>query len=74
MKTHKNDNGESYFSTVNDNGETIFSFTTDFEDIWSQEDQDLHEEREHKAKMHALEAAQAAFEALQATGKEATND
>ena len=45
MKTHKNDNGEAYFSKTNEDGETIFSFTQDFEDYWSQDDQDLHENR-----------------------------
>jgi hypothetical protein len=34
----------------------------------------LHEEKQHKARMHALEAAQGAFEALQAIGKEASDD
>ena len=34
----------------------------------------LHEEKEHKVRMHALEEAQAAFETLQATMKEVNND
>jgi hypothetical protein len=42
ITTHTNQNGVPYYSTTNDNGETIYSFTTDFEDIWSQEDEESH--------------------------------
>lgn len=42
MKTHKNHNGETYYSKTNEDGETVYSFTETFEDIWSQEDQDLY--------------------------------
>jgi hypothetical protein len=48
MNTHKNDNGETYFSTTTDKGETIFSFTQDFTDYWSKDEQDLHENRKHQ--------------------------
>jgi hypothetical protein len=40
IHTHTNHNGINYYSTTNENGETIYSFTTDFEDRWSQDDQD----------------------------------
>ena len=40
IKTHLNKTGSTYYSTTNNDGETIYSFTSDFEDIWSQEDQD----------------------------------
>lgn len=40
--THTNAKGTPYFSKVTDDGETIYSFTEDFEDIWTQEDEDLH--------------------------------
>jgi hypothetical protein len=42
ITTHTNQNGVPYYSTTNDNGETIYSFTTDFEDIWLQEDEESH--------------------------------
>ena len=42
ITTYTNANGIAYYSTTNENGETIYSFTEDFEDIWSQDDQDLH--------------------------------
>lgn len=41
MNTHKNDNGETYYSMQDDYGETVYSFTPDFEDIWNQDDEDL---------------------------------
>ena len=40
--THANAQGIPYFSKVDDDGATIYSFTEDFEDIWTQEDEDLH--------------------------------
>ena len=42
ITTYTTANGIAYYSTTNENGETIYSFTEDFEDIWSQDDQDLH--------------------------------
>lgn len=48
MKTitkHTNANGIAYYSTADENGETTYSFTTDFEDIWSQDDEDLESAR-----------------------------
>lgn len=42
ITAHTNANGIPYFSKVADDGSTIYSFTEDFEDIWSQEDEDLH--------------------------------
>ena len=45
INQHKNHNHILYFSTSNETGETIYSFTPDFEDIWTQEDQDLHNQK-----------------------------
>lgn len=42
IKTHTNKNGETYYSRSDENGDTIYSFTPDFEDIWTQEDEDLY--------------------------------
>jgi len=42
MKTEINTNGETYFSKVGENGEIIYSFSENFEDTWSQEDEDLY--------------------------------
>jgi hypothetical protein len=42
ITNHTNTAGVTYFSKVTDNGETIYSFTEDFEDIWTQDDEDLH--------------------------------
>jgi hypothetical protein len=36
---HINHNGVTYYSTEDEDGQTIYSFTEDFEDIWTQEDQ-----------------------------------
>lgn len=44
ISTHKNHNGILFFST-DENGETIYSFSPDFEDIWTQEDQDFHNQK-----------------------------
>ena len=35
--------GNVYYSTTDENGVTIYSFTEDFEDIWTQDDQDAIE-------------------------------
>ena len=40
--TYINANGILYFSKISEDGLTIYSFTEDFEDTWSQEDEDLH--------------------------------
>lgn len=40
--THTNAAGISFFSKVTDEGETIYSFTEEFDDIWTQEDEDFH--------------------------------
>jgi hypothetical protein len=42
MKINKHTNADqnAYYSTTDENGQTIYSFTEDFEDIWTQEDQD----------------------------------
>ena len=32
---HTNQNGEPYYSRLNENQEREYSFTTDFEDIWT---------------------------------------
>jgi hypothetical protein len=42
---YTNTNGIEYYSTKDENGDTIYSFTKEFEDIWSQEDQDLEDSR-----------------------------
>ena len=41
---HINSNGTIYYSTKQ-LGETIYSFTEDFEDIWTQDDQDIEDSR-----------------------------
>jgi hypothetical protein len=43
ITTHTNSDGTPYYSTTDENGQTIYSFTKDFEDIWTQEDQDAIE-------------------------------
>jgi hypothetical protein len=43
MKSHTNAAGATYFSITDENGQTIYSFTPDFEDIWTQDDQDAIE-------------------------------
>jgi len=43
ITTHINADGTPYYSTTDENGQTIYSFTKDFEDIWTQEDQDAIE-------------------------------
>ena len=40
ITAHTNDAGTAYYSMTDENGQTIYSFTDDFEDIWSQDDQD----------------------------------
>ena len=45
IDTYTNANGIEYYSTTDESGDTIYSFTKDFEDIWSQEDQDLEASR-----------------------------
>jgi len=42
INTLTNANGETYFSKEDENGEMIFSFSENFEDTWSQEDEDLY--------------------------------
>lgn len=42
MNKHTNENGIPYFSKLSDDGSTIYSFSEDFEDIWSQDIQDLY--------------------------------
>lgn len=39
---HVNQNGILYFSTTDVDGKTIYSFSPDFEDIWTQDDEDLY--------------------------------
>jgi len=36
VKTHTNENGDKYYSRLNDNQEREYSFTIDFEDIWTE--------------------------------------
>jgi hypothetical protein len=46
MKTineHTNTNGSPYYSTQDEDGKTIYSFSRDFEDIWTQTDQDAED-------------------------------
>lgn len=40
--THTNQNGIPYYSRPDDEHGTIYSFSVDFEDIWTQDDQDLY--------------------------------
>ena len=40
ITTHTNKNGETYYSN-GEGDDTIYSFTRDFEDIWTQADEDL---------------------------------
>jgi hypothetical protein len=40
IQCHTNASGEIYFSTTNEDGETIYSFSKDFDDIWTQDDED----------------------------------
>jgi len=42
ITTHTNKNGIAYFSTTDENGQTIYSFTQDFEDTWTQDEQDAY--------------------------------
>ena len=38
--THMNAAGTVYYSAENENGQRVYSFTPDFEDIWTQDDED----------------------------------
>jgi hypothetical protein len=40
MKT--NANGDVYYTAKDAEGQTIYSFTPNFEDYWTQEDEDFH--------------------------------
>ena len=40
VKTLKNHNGEQYYSRYNKNGEREYSFSIDFEDIWTDAEED----------------------------------
>ena len=42
LETKTNANGDVYYIDKDDNGKTICSFTPDFEDYWTQEDEDFH--------------------------------
>jgi hypothetical protein len=37
---HTNAHGDEYYSTLNENGEAIYSFSENFDDVWTQEDED----------------------------------
>jgi hypothetical protein len=43
IKSHTNATGATYYSTTDENGQMIYSFTPDFEDIWTQGDEDAIE-------------------------------
>ena len=43
IESHANAAGTVYFSTTDEDGQTIYSFTEDFEDVWTQDDQDAIE-------------------------------
>ena len=43
ITSHTNAAGIEYVSAISESGETIYSFTEDFEDIWTQDDQDAIE-------------------------------
>ena len=38
--THMNAAGIVYYSAENESGQRVYSFTPEFEDIWTQEDED----------------------------------
>ncbi len=40
LTIHTNQNGEPYYSRLNENQEREYSFTTDFEDIWTDAEED----------------------------------
>ena len=40
MTTHTNAAGTAYFSTTDENGQTVYSFSADFDDVWTQNDED----------------------------------
>lgn len=40
MTTHTNAAGTAYFSTTDENGQTVYSFFSDFDDVWTQDDED----------------------------------
>jgi hypothetical protein len=40
ITTHTNTNGIEFYSTTDEDGKTIYSFSREFEDIWTQEDED----------------------------------
>lgn len=40
MTTHTNAAGTAYFSTTDENGQTVYSFSADFDDVWTQDDED----------------------------------
>jgi len=42
VKTHINENGDKYYSRLNEKQEREYSFTIDFEDIWT----DAEEQRD----------------------------
>jgi hypothetical protein len=41
VTTHKNQNGEKYYSRIGVNGEPIYSFSIDFVDYWTQSEMDI---------------------------------
>jgi hypothetical protein len=43
IESHTNDNGTTYYSTTDENGQTIYSFADDFNDIWTQDDENAIE-------------------------------
>lgn len=46
VKTHINNNGEKYYSRCANDGSTEYSFTIDFEDTWTDEQEDYINEME----------------------------
>lgn len=40
MTTHTNAAGTAYFSITDEDGQTVYSFSADFDDVWTQEDED----------------------------------
>ena len=38
--THMNAAGVVYYSTTDEDGQTVYSFSPDFDDIWTQDDED----------------------------------
>jgi len=61
IDTHTNANGIPYYSMDDDSGNRIYSFTRDFEDVWTQEDEDSIHSGSTPSKMSDISSAAAAL-------------